>query len=72
MNAETAVATTTVTAGKEGGPVKASTKLEAVASSESRKIGHYKQEEVKNHYSSGTSYVPPQPNAPIRVTGKLI
>jgi hypothetical protein len=72
MNAEMVVATTTVTVGKEGGPIKASAKLEAVASSESRKIGHIKQEEVKNYYNSGTSYVPPQPSAPIRVTGKLI
>lgn len=72
MNAERVVATTTLTVGKEGGPIKASAKLEAVASSESRKIGHNKQEEFKNYYNSGTSYVTPQPSAPIRVTGKLI
>lgn len=72
LNAETVVATTTVTVGREGGPIKASAKLEAVASSESRKIGYNKQEEVKNHYNSGTPYGPPQPSAPIRVTGKLI
>jgi hypothetical protein len=72
MNAGTVVATTTVTVGKEGGPIKASAKLEAVASSESRKISHSKQEEVKNHYNSGISYVPLQPSAPKRGTGKLI
>lgn len=68
MNAGTVVATTTVTVGKEGGPIKASAKLEAVASSESRKISHSKQEEVKNHYNSGISYVPLQPSAPKRGT----
>lgn len=72
MNAEMVVATTTVTVGKEGGPIKASAKLEAVASSESRKIGRIKQEEVRNHYNSGTSYVTPRPSAPMIVTGKLI
>jgi hypothetical protein len=72
MNADVVVATTTVTVGKEGGPIKASARLEAVANSESRKIGQNKQEEVKNHYNSGTSYVPLQPSAPIRVTGELI
>jgi hypothetical protein len=72
MSAEMVVATTTVTVGKEGGPIKASAKLEAVASSESRKIGHNKQEEVKNHYNNGISYVPLQPSAPKRVTGKLM
>jgi hypothetical protein len=72
MNAEVVVATTTVTVGKEGGPIKASAKLEAVANSESRKIGQNKREEVKNLYNIGSSYVPPQPSAPIRVTGKLI
>jgi len=72
MNAETIVATTTLTVGKEGGPIKASAKLEAVANSESRKTGHNKKEEVRNHYNSGTPYVPPQPSAPIRIAGKLI
>jgi hypothetical protein len=72
MNAETVVATTTVTVGKEGGHIKASAKLEAVASSESRKIGRSKQEEVKNYYNSGVSNVPLQPSAPKTGTGKLI
>jgi len=72
MNAEMVVATTTLTVGKEGGPIKASAKLEAVASSESRKTGHNKQEEARNHYNSGTSYITPQPSAPMKVTGKLI
>jgi hypothetical protein len=46
MNAETVVATTMLTVGKEGGPIKASAKLEAVPSSEPRNIGCSKQREI--------------------------
>ncbi|XP_023715210.1 rac GTPase-activating protein 1 isoform X2 [Cryptotermes secundus] len=68
MNAETVVATTTLTVGKEGGPIKASAKLEAVPSSEPRNIGSSKQEEVKNWRNVGVPYVSLVPSAPRQCT----
>lgn len=64
MNAEMVVATTTLTVGKEGGPIKASAKLEAVPSSEPRNIGCSKQEGVQNCRSVGLPYVSLVPSAP--------
>jgi hypothetical protein len=72
MNAETVVATTTLTVGKEGGPIKASAKLEAVPSSEPRSIGCSKQEEVKNYRNVGLPYVSLVPSAPRQCTGKMM
>lgn len=72
LNPETVVATTTLTVGKEGGPIKASAKLVAVASSDSQKIGPSKQEEAKNHYNGGICHIPLQPSAPRRGIGKLM
>jgi hypothetical protein len=72
MNAETVVATTTLTVGKEGGPIKALAKLEAVPSSEPRNIGCTKQEEIKNCRSVGLPYVSLAPSAPRQCTGKMI
>jgi hypothetical protein len=72
MNAETVVATTTLTVGKEGGPIKASAKLETVPSNKPGNIGCSKQEEVQNYRNVGLPYVPLVPSAPIKCTGKLI
>jgi hypothetical protein len=66
MNAERVVATTTLSVGKEGGPIKASSKLETVPSSEPQKSGCSKQEEFQNYRNSGTPYGPLQPSAPQR------
>jgi hypothetical protein len=67
MHVKAVVAKMSVTVGKEGGPMKASAMLEEVASSESQKIGHKKQE-VKNNYNGGISHVPLQPSAHKRGT----
>jgi hypothetical protein len=72
LNAETVVATTTLTVEKEGGPIKASAKLEAIPKSEPRNIGCSKQEEVQNCRSVGLPYVPLVPSAPRMCTGKMM
>jgi hypothetical protein len=72
MNAETVVATTTLTVGKEGGPIKALAKLEAVPSSEPRNIAHIKQEEVKNSRNVGLPCVSVVPSAPRHCTGMMM
>lgn len=60
MNTKTVVATTTLTVGKEGGPIKASAKLEAVPTGKPWKVGVH---------NSGTPCTPLQPSAPQRSTG---
>lgn len=72
MNAEIVVATTTLTVGKEGGPIKASAKLEAVPASKPHNVSCRKDEEAKNCRNVGLPYVPLVPSAPIQVGGKML
>jgi hypothetical protein len=72
INAEMVVATTTLTVGKEGGPIKASAKLEAVPASEPHNVNCRKEEEAKNCRNVGLPYVPVVPSAPTKGGGKML
>jgi hypothetical protein len=71
MNAEMVVATTTLTVGKEGGPIKASAKLEAVPTSEPHNISCRKEAEAKKCHNAGLPYIPMVASAPTKCGGKM-
>jgi hypothetical protein len=71
MNSEMVVATATLTVGNEGGPIKASAKLQAVPASKPHNISCSKEEEAKNCHNVGLPYTPLVPSAPRQGTGNV-